>query len=106
VVDTDTQSLAQRLAGTFTPTPELGQAADHGQKLNIALFERTRNAGVLRSDFTVGDMSFVLEMVMAIRLPDRERTQQLRHRYLSLLLDTSTASTATRYPDQRRAGRN
>jgi len=45
------------------------------------------NAGVLRSDFTVEDMSFVLEMVMAIRLPDRERTQQLRHRCLSLLLD-------------------
>ncbi len=45
------------------------------------------NAGVLRRDFTVGDMSFVLEMVMAIRLPDPERTRQLRHRYLSLLLD-------------------
>ena len=87
VVDTDTQSLAQRLAGTFTPTPGLQQAAERGQKLNIALFERTMNAGVLRRDFTVGDMSFVLEMVMAIRLPDPERTRQLRHRYLSLLLD-------------------
>jgi AcrR family transcriptional regulator len=87
VVDTDTQSLAQRLAGTFTPTPELRQAAERGQRLNVALFERTRNAGVLRPDFTVGDMSFVLEMVMTIRLADRERSQQLRHRYLSLLLD-------------------
>ena len=87
VVDTDTQSLAGRLAGTFTPTPELQQAAQRGQKLNIALFERSMNAGVLRRDFTVGDMSFVLEMVMGIRLPDPERTRQLRHRYLSLLLD-------------------
>jgi AcrR family transcriptional regulator len=87
VVDTDTQSLAQRLAGTFTPTPELREAAERGQKLNIAFFERTMKAGVLRPDFTVGDMSFVLEMIMSVRLPDQERTRQLRHRYLSLLLD-------------------
>jgi AcrR family transcriptional regulator len=87
VVDTDTQSLAQRLAGTFTPTPELQQAADYGQKLNVALFERTINAGALRKDFTVGDMSLILEMVMAIRLADAGRTRRLRHRYLSLLLD-------------------
>jgi AcrR family transcriptional regulator len=87
VVDTDTQSLAQQLAGTFTPTADLYAAAEHGQKLNIAFFERTMKSGVLRGDLTVGDMSFVLEMVMAVRLADSERTQQLRHRYLNLLLD-------------------
>jgi hypothetical protein len=86
-VDTDTQSLAQRLAGTFTPTAELRQAADCGQELNIALFERTMNAGVLRADFTVGDMSFILEMVNSVRLSDGQRTRQPRRRYLSLLLD-------------------
>jgi AcrR family transcriptional regulator len=87
VVDTDTQSLAQRLAGTFTPTPELYEAAQHGQQLNVELFERTRAAGALRHDVVVEDISLMLEMVMAIRLDDQERTQQLRHRYLSLLLE-------------------
>src|SRR3954452_719969 len=50
VIDTDTQSLAQRLAGTFTPTPELWQASQRGQQLNVALFDRTMSAGALRSD--------------------------------------------------------
>lgn len=87
VIDTDTQSLAQRLAGTFTPTPELYEAAQRGQDLNVALFNRTMAAGVLRSDLTVGDVGLILEMVMTVRLSDRARTQQLRHRYLDLLLD-------------------
>jgi len=56
------------------------------------------NAGVLRRDFTVGDMSFVLEMVMAIRLSDPERTRQLRHRYLSLLLDAVHLPGGTSLP--------
>ena len=87
VVDTDTQSLAQRLAGTFTPTPDLYATSQHGQELNIALFERTKNAGALRHDIVVEDISLILEMVMAIRLDDEGRTRQLRHRYLSLLLE-------------------
>ena len=87
VVDTDTQSLAQRLAGTFTPTAELYEASQYGQELNVALFERTKNAGALRHDVVVEDVSLILEMVMAVRLDDRDRTQQLRHRYLSLLLE-------------------
>lgn len=87
VVDTDTQSLAQRLAGTFTPTAELYQASERGQKLNVALFDRTKKAGALRLDLAVEDMSFVLEMVMTVCLDGPDRTQQLRHRYLDLLLD-------------------
>jgi len=98
VIDTDTQSLAQRLAGTFTPTPELYEAAQRGQDLNIVLFDRTMNAGVLRSDLTVGDMGLMLEMVMTVRVSDRDRTQQLRHRYLDLLLDAMHNTDAARLP--------
>jgi AcrR family transcriptional regulator len=79
VIDTETQSLAQRLAGTFAPTPELYAAAQRGQQLNIELFDRTMGAGA--------DVSFVLEMVMTVRLADGERTKELRYRYLGLLLD-------------------
>src|SRR6185437_12779691 len=98
VVDTDTQSLAHRLAGTFTPTPELYTASQRGQELNIALFERTKNAAAFRHDITVEDTSLILEMVMAIRLDDRDRTQQLRHRYLSLLLEGLHADHADDLP--------
>jgi len=98
VIDTDTQSLAQRLAGTFTPTPKLYEAAQRGQNLNTALFERTMNAGVLRPDLTVGDLGLILEMVMTVRLFDRERTQQLRHRYLDLLLDAMHNTTGAPIP--------
>jgi hypothetical protein len=58
-----------------------------GQQLNMALFDRTMTAGALRPDVRVEDISLVLEMVMAVRLGDHDRTQQLRHRYLTLLLD-------------------
>ena len=41
-VDSDTNSLTQRLAGTFTPTEELYREAGRAQGLLTALFERTR----------------------------------------------------------------
>jgi AcrR family transcriptional regulator len=98
VIDSDTQSLAQRLAGTFTPSPQLYEAAQRGQTLNVALFERTMKAGVLRADLTVEDVSLVLEMVMTVRLSDHDRNRQLRHRYLDLLLDGMHKTDADALP--------
>jgi AcrR family transcriptional regulator len=87
VVDADTHSLTLRLAGTFTPTEDLYRDATTAQELNLALLERTKAAGAIRADLDVNDLSFVFEQVASIRLPDQERTSQLRHRYLALLLD-------------------
>ena len=87
IVAADTHSLTQRLAGTFTPTEDLYRDAARAQELNVALFERVREAGAVRPDMVVDDIAWVLEMVAAIRLRDGQRTGELRARYLALLLD-------------------
>jgi hypothetical protein len=86
-VDADSSALTLRLAGTFQPTEELYREAARAQELNERLFERTRDAGVLRPDATVNDMALVLEQLATITLGDRTRSHQLRHRYLTLWLD-------------------
>jgi len=98
IVDADTHSLTLRLAGTFTPTDELTREAAKAQELNVRLFERTRAAGAIRSDIEVGDISLLLEQLAAVRVADEERTRQLRHRYLALLLDALHASSGTQLP--------
>jgi hypothetical protein len=87
VVESDTNALTLRLAGTFEPTEELFREADRAQQLNVRLFNRLRKAGVIRGDAVVDDLAFLLEQLAALRLPDRERTMQLRRRYLALQLD-------------------
>lgn len=87
IVAADTHSLTQRLAGTFTPTQELYRDAARAQDLNVALFERVRAVGAVRSDVVVDDIAWVLEMVASVRLRDGQRTGELRHRYLALLLE-------------------
>ena len=49
------------------------------------LFERVK--GALAPDIDVHDASVVFEMVAAIKLGDRARTQELRRRYLAIILD-------------------
>jgi AcrR family transcriptional regulator len=87
VVDADTHSLTLRLAGTFTPTEELYRDSERARELNARLFERTRAAGAIRPDIEVDDIALLLEQLAAVRVADEERTRQLRHRYLALLLD-------------------
>jgi AcrR family transcriptional regulator len=87
IVDADTHSLTVRLAGTFTPTEELYHDAERAQELNARLLERTKAAGAIRPDLDVNDLTFVFEQVASVRLGDPDRTRQLRHRYLRLLLD-------------------
>ena len=87
IVDADTHSLTLRLAGTFEPTEELYRDSERAQELNERLFERARDAGVIRPDIEVDDVAMLFEQLAAVRLGDRERTRQLRRRYLELLLD-------------------
>ena len=98
VVDADTHSLTSRLAGTFTPTEELGRDAATAQELNERLFEHTRASGAIRPDLDVNDLSMVFEQVASVRLGDEGRTRQLRHRYLALLLEAMHAPEATPLP--------
>jgi AcrR family transcriptional regulator len=97
-VDADTNSLTQRLAGTFTPTEELYREAGRAQGLLTALFDRTRAAGAIREDLVVNDVGLLLEQVAALRMGDEARTKELRHRYLALLLDAVRAGGAPPLP--------
>src|SRR3954451_13198180 len=86
-VAADASSLTVRLAGTFTPTPELYEAAAHAGRRNVELFERTRAAGAIRPDADVNDLALILAQLASIPLGDAERNQALRRRYLELALD-------------------
>jgi hypothetical protein len=98
VVDADTHSLTLRLAGTFKPTEDLYRDSQRAQELNVRLFERTRAAGAIRPDVEVGDIALLLEQLAAVRVGDEQRTQQLRHRYLALLLDAIHTPAESRLP--------
>ena len=86
-VDADASSLTRRLAGTFTPTPELYEAAARAGELNTALFTRAQKAGAIRADASVNDLGPILEQLASLKIGDAERSRALRHRYLDLVLD-------------------
>lgn len=86
VVAGRSQALAQRLAGTFTPTPELTTLAQKAEHLAQTLFRRARRSGELRDDVTEADIVLLLETIMLVELPGPDGGAALRHRYLELLL--------------------
>jgi AcrR family transcriptional regulator len=87
VVDADTHSLTLRLAGTFTPTEELGRAARRADELNNQLLDRFKTTGVVRPDIETADLGLIFEQLAAVRAGDDARTAELRNRYVALFLD-------------------
>ncbi len=87
VVEADTHSLTLRLAGTFTPTEELYRESERAHALTQRFLDRTTAAGALRADINVDDLRLLWEQLAAIQVGDTQRTGELRHRYLTLLLD-------------------
>ncbi len=87
IVDSDVHALTVRLAGTFTPTPELRALAADANVLGERIFWRARDAGALRADLQPADLPMLFEQLTAIRLGGPARTAALRRRYLTLLLD-------------------
>lgn len=86
VIDGRSQELAQRLAGTFSPTPELTALAGKAARLAETLFRRVRESGDLRDDVSEADIVLLLEAIMLVKLPGPAEGSALRHRYLALLL--------------------
>lgn len=86
-VDADASSLTVRLAGTFTPTPELYEAAAYAGALNEELFGAAQATGAVRADADVNDLAMIFEQLASIRLGDEARRRALRRRYLELALD-------------------
>jgi AcrR family transcriptional regulator len=85
-LDADTHSLTLHLAGTFTPTEAHWKDGELAAQLTTRLLARAQEGGGLRPDLGVGDISLLFEQLAAIDIGDAERSKQLRHRYLALLL--------------------
>ena len=98
VVDGQSQALAQRLAGKFTPTPELTALAKRAGRLAETLFQRVRRAGELRDDISEADVTLLLEMIAFIELPGADGGAALRRRYLALFLQALHAPTEAPLP--------
>ena len=96
-VDADASSLTQRLAGTFTPTPDLYAAAARAGELNVRLFGAAQAAGEIRADASVNDLGPILEQLASLKIGDAGRSRALRHRYLDLML-TGLRATGDELP--------
>ncbi|WP_219419282.1 TetR/AcrR family transcriptional regulator [Pseudonocardia nigra] len=98
VVEADVHSLTVHLAGTFPPDAELGRAAARADELATELVGRAAAAGRLRPEVVVQDVGLALEACAAVRVPDPERTRDLRRRVLAALLAGLTGDAAARPP--------
>jgi AcrR family transcriptional regulator len=91
ILDGGSQALAQRLAGTFTPTPELSALAQQAGALAGEVHRTAQRHRVLREDVDPIDVVFLLEMLSTITLPGPDAGHALRHRYLALVLQALRA---------------
>lgn len=98
VVDADVQSLTINLAGTFTPDEDLRRTSTRAGELAERVFERAAQAGALRPGVNVADTSLILDQLAALHLGDEARTAQIRHRYLTLMLDALRLTSAPPLP--------
>ena len=86
VLDGQSQALAQRIAGTFEPTPELTALAAATGELFERLHRRAQRAKALRRDVTTADVVLLLEMLSLVDIP--AHGEELRRRYLALILES------------------
>lgn len=98
IVEADTHSLVQRLAGTFTPGEELSREARTSHDLAQRILERAQAAGAVRADLATDDLSLLFEQLASIRVGGDVRTSQLRRRYLELFLEAFRSTSAAALP--------
>jgi AcrR family transcriptional regulator len=95
-VDAGSGAITARFAGHFIVTDELHREGHRAFDVTRHLLDRTKAAGALRPEIEPGDVSLLFEQLHAINVGDAHRTNQLRHRYLTLLLyGLHTASAAS-----------
>jgi AcrR family transcriptional regulator len=86
-LDARSGAVTIRLAGAFAVTEELMAEVPRAHEVTLRLLRNAQGAGVVRDGIEVGDISLLLEQLQAVDVGDEERTHQLRHRYLALILD-------------------
>jgi AcrR family transcriptional regulator len=99
ILDGGSQALAQRLAGTFTPTPDLAALARRAAALADEVHRTAQRHHALREDVSAIDIVLLLEALSAITLPGADAGHALRRRYLALLLQALHAPGAGPLPD-------
>ena len=97
-LDIGAGSLTMRLAGSFPVTEEMSLKGRSIHTATQQLLERTKEAGALRSDIEVGDISVMLEHLHTIRIGDDSRMNRLQHRYLELFLSALHMTEAEELP--------
>lgn len=85
-LDEGAGSLTLRFAGRFTAPEELYRLGRAAHAATQRLLDRTKAAGALRAEIEVADLSLIFEQLQAVHAGDQQRTSELRHRYLALLL--------------------
>lgn len=98
IVAHDTHALSSRLAGTFTPTEVHATLGTRLQAVAEEVFQRARASGVMRTDVTLLDVSFLLEAIAQVRLGGPERTAELRQRLLALVIDSLRSGATSLLP--------
>ena len=98
IVAANTHGLTVRLAGTFTPTPDMFALAERMQALSIKLFERVAASGKLRGDITYLDIEYLLEFLASVNLGKPDRSAELRQRHLTVIIDGLHANGTTPLP--------
>ncbi len=98
ILDGGSQALAQRLAGTFTPTPELSALAQRAARWPTRCTGRHSAARCSATMWSRSNVVFLLEMLSSITLPGADGGHALRHRYLALLLQALRAPGAGPLP--------
>jgi AcrR family transcriptional regulator len=91
-------SLTLRFAGAFTAAEELHREGQKAYEGTQRLINRAKAAGVLRADIEVGDLSLLFEQLQAVQIGDEQRANQLRRRYLTLLLEALHLSAVSPLP--------
>ncbi len=91
-------SFSLRFPGAFDFTDKLLRLSRELDDAMRDLRVRAQMAGVLRPDVGLGDLQWIWVSAQAIQVRDERRTNELRHRYLALLLDGLHTRAATPLP--------
>jgi AcrR family transcriptional regulator len=97
-VDAGSGSLTLRFAGTISQTEDLQSLGQQAFDAVQRLLDRVKEASAIRADIEVGDIGVLLEQIQSIHVADPERTNVLRHRFLTLALDALCTPTPSPLP--------
>jgi AcrR family transcriptional regulator len=96
-VDSGTLQMAA-LLGSYDPPADLFALASTANRDMQAVVERAVSAGTVRPEVTGADLTLVATQLGSLTAPTAERTRELRHRYLALLLQGLALTDADPLP--------